>query len=583
MREFVISNWMLALGCMASLVSAEEVDFNRDVRPILSNKCLLCHGPDPDALESGLRLDLRESAISKLESELTAIVPGDPAKSQLLVRVMTDDEDFRMPPAEHGARLSTEEVELLRRWVEQGAPYATHWSYVPPRRPSIPVVDPAQRDWARSGIDPFVLHRMKEHGLSPSPEADRYALARRVFLDLTGLPPTIEEVDQFVASADPFAYEKLVDELLGRPAYGEHWARKWLDLARYADSAGYADDPPRTIWAYRDWVIDAYNQNMPFDQFTREQLAGDLLASPTESQLIATAFHRNTLTNNEGGTQDEEFRNVAVVDRVNTTMAVWMGTTMACAQCHTHKYDPITQEEYFQFFDILNNTEDADRRDESPLLRIYTDQQRARQKELESRIVDFESMLGRPTPELVAAQQQWEQRLSVAPDWQALVPAAITRRSQLPAQILEDGKILVTAIAKQDEYQIEIPVEASPEHVVQWSGFRLEAIPHAALGNHSGTNGGNFVVTGIQADLVPETKRSPAAQFVRITNLGKNQILSLAEVQVFRGDVNVALQGAATQHSTAYGGPAHYAIDGNTDGVFTNKSVTNTATVENPW
>ena len=188
---------------------------------------------------------------------------------------------------------------------------------------------------------------------------------------------------RFVASNDPDAYEHLVDDLLSRPTFGEHWARKWLDLARYADSAGYADDPPRTIWAYRDWVIKTINANMPFDQFTMEQLAGDLLPQPSEDQLIATAFHRNTLTNNEGGTQDEEFRNVAVVDRVNTTMAVWMGTTMACAQCHTHKYDPISQEEYFQFFAILNNTADADRRDESPVIQIFTGAQKQQRSELE--------------------------------------------------------------------------------------------------------------------------------------------------------------------------------------------------------
>ena len=219
---------------------------------------------------------------------------------------------------------------------------------------------------------------MLAHGFKPSPTAGRRALARRVSLDLTGLPPSIEDVEKFVADKSEDAYEKFVDRLLQSSSYGEHWARKWLDLARYADSAGYADDPPRTIWAYRDWVIKAINENMPFDQFTIEQMAGDLLPNPTERQLVATAFHRNTLTNNEGGTQDEEFRNVAVVDRVNTTMAVWMGTTMACAQCHTHKYDPITQTEYFQFFAILNNTQDRDRRNEEPIISLFTDDQKSR-------------------------------------------------------------------------------------------------------------------------------------------------------------------------------------------------------------
>ena len=242
---------------------------------------------------------------------------------------------------------------------------------------------------------------MLSHGLHPSAEEDRCGLIRRVFLDLTGLPPTVEETDAFVTSKDPQAYEKLVDDLLHRSSYGEHWARMWLDLARYADSAGYANDPPRTIWAYRDWVIKAFNENKPFDQFTIEQLAGDLLPNPSEDQLIATAFHRNTLTNSEGGTQDEEFRNSAVVDRVNTTMAVWMGTTAACAQCHNHKFDPISQREYFQLFAILNNTQDADHKDELPVLPIYTDAQRLESTELEARVALLQAVLGTSNNALV--------------------------------------------------------------------------------------------------------------------------------------------------------------------------------------
>jgi hypothetical protein len=234
----------------------------------------------------------------------------------------------------------------------------------------VPILSASDRSIARNPIDDFLLARLAREGLKLSSEADRAALIRRVSLDLTGLPPTLDEVDAFLHDTRPDAYEQLVDRLLEKPSYGEHWARLWLDLARYADSAGYADDPPRTIWLYRDYVIRSLNQNKPFDQFTIEQIAGDLLPNPTQEQLIATAFHRNTLTNNEGGTNDEEFRNVAIVDRVNTTMAVWMGTTMACAQCHDHKYDPLSQQEYFQLFAFFNNTEDADRTDESPFLSV---------------------------------------------------------------------------------------------------------------------------------------------------------------------------------------------------------------------
>src|SRR5207253_7195719 len=295
---------------------------------------------------------------------------------------------------------------LLTRWVKQGAPYEKHWSYVKPVRPALPAVK--DTSWPKNSIDYFLLARLEREGLKPSPEADRYALVRRVSLDLTGLPPSLKEVDEFVKDRDPQAYEKLVDRLLGKQSYGEYWGHLWLDLARYADSAGYADDPPRTIWLFRDYVIKALNANKPFDQFTIEQIAGDLLPNATQEQLIASAFHRNTLTNHEGGTNDEEFRNVAVVDRVNTTMAVWMGTTMACAQCHNHKYDPITQQEYFRFFAFFNNSEDADRKDEAPILSMFTAEQERQKKSWATQIEKLEKQLAIVTPETLAGEKQWE-------------------------------------------------------------------------------------------------------------------------------------------------------------------------------
>ena len=244
-----------------------------------------------------------------------------------------------MPPPDSGKKLTAPEITLLNKWIKEGAAYSRHWAYVKPERAALPKV--RNTAWPRNAIDHFILARLEREKLKPTPEADRPALIRRVTLDLTGLPPTLAEVDQFIADRGPDAFGRLVDRLLKKDTFGEHWARLWLDQARYADSSGYADDPGRTIWAYRDYVIRALNANKPFDQFTLEQLAGDLLEEPTDEQLVATAFHRNTMTNNEGGTSDEEYRNVAIVDRVNTTMAVWMGTTMACAQCHNHKYDPI--------------------------------------------------------------------------------------------------------------------------------------------------------------------------------------------------------------------------------------------------
>lgn len=391
-------------GFFPSFARAETpLDFNRDIRPILSNACFKCHGPDAAERKGGgphgLRLDVAEGATADLGG-YAAIVPGQPEASEVWKRITTTDPDVAMPPRGSGKTLTPSEISRLTEWIRQGAPYARHWSYEPPLRPPVPPV--RDTTWPRNDIDRFLLARMEREGLSPQSEADRYTLIRRLSLDLTGLPPSWEDVQQFVHDERPDAYNQLVERLLRHPGYGEHWARLWLDLARYADSAGYADDPPRTIWAYRDYVIRAFNQNLRFDQFTLEQIAGDLLPNPTEDQLIATAFHRNTLTNNEGGTNDEEFRNVAVVDRVNTTFAVWMGTTINCAQCHNHKYDPISQEEFFQVFAIFNQSEDADRRDESPLHEIWRPEDRARRDALQARIELLSSMPPEP-PSAAAA------------------------------------------------------------------------------------------------------------------------------------------------------------------------------------
>lgn len=410
-RSCLLTVWTLVLLLVVPAAEAAEpaVDFNRDVRPILSNNCFQCHGPDASERHGGgaegLRLDTSAAAQADLGG-YAALVPGKPAASELIRRIEADDAGELMPPSETGKSLTPREIELLKAWIRQGAPYAEHWAYVPPQRPALPEVN--HRDWPRNAIDHFLLARLEREGLLPSPEADRYTLARRVALDLTGLPPTWEEVEALVNDSSPEAYAAYVDRLLKKPAYGEHWARLWLDLARYADSAGYADDVPRTIWAYRDYVIRSFNANKPFDQFTIEQLAGDLLPNPTDEQLIATAFHRNTLTNNEGGTNDEEFRNAAVVDRVETTATVWMGTTLACAQCHTHKYDPLTQEEYFRFFAIFNSTADADRRDESPLLEIFSPEQKSQQAAWTAEIAELEQRLAGTENADTAAQTQMQ-------------------------------------------------------------------------------------------------------------------------------------------------------------------------------
>lgn len=462
---------LLFCGPLLAAVVADEpsrtnspaVDFNRDIRPILARNCYSCHGMDDKHREAGLRLDRQEGATQKLDSGATAIVSRNLDDSELYQRLISTDDAERMPPRATGKTLSAAQIDLVKRWIEQGAPYAAHWSFVKPQRPELPVVK--NTAWPRNGIDNFILARLEREGLQPSPEADRYTLIRRLSLDLRGLPPTPEEVAAFVNDTRPDAYEQLVDRLLADPAYGERWARMWLDLARYADSAGYGSDPLRTIWKYRDWVIDAFNRNVPFDQFTVEQIAGDLIergagreeASRGDSDvnenderratLIATAFHRNTKTNTEGGTDDEEFRVEAVRDRVDTTMQVWMGLTMGCGKCHDHKYEPITQREYYQFFAFFNQTADADRPDESPTISVPSPEMVKKAAEIDAKLVPLKKQLDMPTPELAEAQTKWETEVREQKD------AEKAPRKGVPADVL---KIIDADENRTDEQQSKL-------------------------------------------------------------------------------------------------------------------------------
>jgi len=455
--------WGAGVGRGAS----SAVDFDRVIRPILSENCFKCHGPDERERKAKLRFDLRAEALKPAKSGAPAIVPGAPAQSELIARITTANEDDRMPPEKTGKTLSPTQIEALRQWIAQGAPYATHWAYIKPARPALPVVRHAK--WPQNPIDAFILARLEKEGLTPSPSADRRTLIRRVSLDLTGLPPTLEEADQFLADKHPRAYEALVDRLLQKPAFGEHWARMWLDLARYADSAGYADDPPRTIWAYRDWVIKAFNENLPFDRFTIEQIAGDLLDHAGEEEEVATAFHRNTMTNNEGGTTDEEFRNAAVIDRVNTTMAVWMATTMGCAQCHTHKYDPITQQEYFRFFAFFNNTADADLPDESPVLDVSPRAVKERRARLRLEIAELERALKADATNAPAAANgggaEGPDRLKrLQSELEALKPVTVPVMRELAGEKRRTTRIQIRGnyLALADEVSPGVPAALHP-------------------------------------------------------------------------------------------------------------------------
>src|SRR5437016_3020480 len=413
----------LAASAKKPLVT-DPVDFSSQIRPLISSKCFSCHGPDESSRKAKLRLDLRDEAI-KDHKGTRAIVPGDAARSELVRRITTADPDDIMPPPKTGRTLSAAEIDLLKRWIQQGAPYSPHWAFVKPERAALPAVK--MNSWPRNAIDYFILAKLEKHGLKPSPPADRYTWVRRLSLDLTGLPPAPAEVNAFVNDPQPDAYERLVDRLLRSPAYGERWARLWLDLSRYADSAGYGSDPLRlNIWPWRDWVIRALNRNLPYDRFTIEQIAGDLLPrnpdSDDQDPTIATAFHRNTMTNTEGGTDDEEFRVAAIKDRANVTAQVWMGLTMGCAQCHSHKYDPITHREYYQFYAFFNQTEDNDQPDERPTLPLPTREQREKTEKLKAKIAGLEEQRKKMTPELEAELAEWEKKQAEATDWILLEP-----------------------------------------------------------------------------------------------------------------------------------------------------------------
>ncbi|SFD97719.1 DUF1553 domain-containing protein [Spirosoma endophyticum] len=356
-----------------------RVDYNTQIKPLLNKNCIVCHGGVKKA--SGFSLLFRHEAVAPAKSGKPAIIPGDADASEMVRRLTLSDPDERMP-LDHPA-LKPDEIDLLRKWIDQGAEWGDHWAYKTVEKPDVPeigtfwsrlgIAESDEANWAKNEIDHFVLDKLKQDGLTPSPEADRVTLIRRVSLDLTGLPPTEKEVTDFVNDKSIEAYGYVVDRLLKSPAYGERWTGMWLDLARYADTKGYERDPGRKIWRYRDWLIKAFNADKPFDQFTIEQLAGDLLPNNgvDDANLIATGFHRNTMTNDEGGTQDEEFRTAAVLDRVNTTWDVWQGTTFACIQCHSHPYDPFVHEEYYKYLAFFNNTRDEDVTSDTPTLRFY--------------------------------------------------------------------------------------------------------------------------------------------------------------------------------------------------------------------
>ena len=484
-----------------------------------------------------------------------------------------------------GHELSAREIELLRAWIAGGAPYAQHWAFVAPQRPRPPVLrqdSVPQRAWGASAIDAFVLRHLRSRALEPAAAADRRTLLRRLSFDLTGLPPTLDELRAFAADEASDAYERAVDGLLASPHFGERWAAVWLDLARYADSSGYGSDPLREIWRYRDWVIEAFNANLPFDEFTRLQLAGDLVPEASIEDRLATAFHRNTMTNTEGGTDDEEFRVAAVKDRVDTTGQVWLGLTLGCASCHSHKFDPISQREYYQLFDFFNQTEDADKNDDRPRLATPTREQQARLEQLERRAEELERQLIAPDPALAVEQQRWEAQLARA--WSAPRLDVLHSRAGTALRSLAPGE-LHSAAPKAPRDRFELTLDVDPAHPP--TALRLEALHDPRLprgGPGWSPENGNFVLSEIELCSAPRSAtQSVRARRVRIDLPGSKRILSLAEVEVWSAGQNVALAGRARQSSTGFDGDAARAIDGNTSGNYGHDSVTHTDTEDDPW
>jgi hypothetical protein len=492
-----------ALEELATLDAGTRVDFSDEVRPILSDKCFACHGPDAATRKANLRLDLQEAAFAPHDGS-APVVPGDVRASAIMQRIATPDTSDVMPPHDSKKPITAEEAKVLARWILQGAEWEGHWAFETPKRPDLPDIEHTY--WPQTPIDYFIIDRLEQEGLSHAEPADRRTLIRRLSLDLTGLPPAPEEIHDFVNDSTDSAYNKVVDRLLASPRYGEHMARYWLDAARYADTNGYHIDNERYMWRWRDWVIDSFNRNQPFDQFTIEQLAGDLLPNATLEQKIASGFNRNHMVNFEGGAIPEEYRVAYVVDRVNTTGTVWLGLTVGCAQCHSHKYDPISMKEYYQLFSYFNTIEeqglDGLKGNAAPVIEAPRAEDLAKLEELTQRLEVARAALEAPDPALDEAQAAWE-RETFREQRQRWKPARVSRVASAGGaelNLFPDGSVIASGPNPDDEvYTIELETRQK-----QVTAIQLEALRHESLQNGTGrAPNANFVLTGITLESAP--------------------------------------------------------------------------------
>ncbi|MBC8001887.1 MAG: PSD1 domain-containing protein [Opitutaceae bacterium] len=493
-----------ALAANAAERKSAPIDFKRDISAILSDNCFSCHGPDDKERKSKLRLDRRDDAIKPAKSGEIAIVPGNPALSELLKRITSTDEDAVMPPPKTKRTLTASQKELLKRWIAEGAKWSDHWAYAPPVRPTAPEV--GNRRWPKNDIDRFILDGLEREKLKPSPETDKTHLIRRATYDVTGLPPTPQEIDAFLADKTPAAYEKVVDRLLESPAYGENMARYWMDAARYADTHGFHIDSERSMWKWRDWVIEAFNKNMPFDQFTVEQLAGDLLPNPTTEQKIASGYIRSNMSTGEGGAITEEYQAKYTFDRTETTATIWLGLTMTCARCHTHKYDPIQNSEYYGLYAFFNNLNesvmDGNKPNPDPFISLPSHEQSQRRAQLKTQISEGQAKLDAPMPELDQKQIGWEKewREKLGSNWTLLKPDQM--KSTAGAQLTwnESGAILVRGTnAETDVFELTTHLEKG-----NLAGLKLETLPHESLPKHGSARAddGKFNLSELEAEII---------------------------------------------------------------------------------
>lgn len=552
----ILAVCLFQLGFAETKISAQtELDFATVIRPLLSDGCFSCHGPDDEHREADLRIDLKETAFGSHGGH-ALIVPGKPLESLLYQRIISTDEDERMPPVDSGKKLSPSDIEKIRKWIEAGAPWASHWAFSPPKKAVLPHVK--QQPLVQNPIDAFILEKLENENLSFSKKADRTTLLRRLSLDLIGLPPSIQEVDQYLNDKNPDAYEKQVQRLLASPHYGERWGRIWLDAARYADSNGYEKDAPRNVWLYRDWVIDALNENMPYNQFVVEQIAGDLLPNATQDQKVATGFMRNSMLNEEGGIDPEEFRMTAMFDRMDTIGKSVMGLTLQCGQCHTHKYDPLTQENYYQIFACINNSYEAS-------IRGYTDEEQQQRQNLFQKIKAIENALKAQTPDWPAKMAAWEQIVQKnQPQWTVLKLTNTDSNSQRYFEQPDDSLLAQGYAPSKFTSNFDATIDAT-----NLKAIKLELLNHPNLpaGGPGRSIEGLCALTDLKLTVenVKDPKQKTSVKFSEVTAdfSSKRQELppmygDKKGVRGFIGPVSYAIDG---DNTTAWGidaGPGRF-------------------------